>query len=267
MILSRRPFLAAAAAAITALTLLGCASEHARPMAARAVLAPSGALRVGLYRCSPSSILIGPTPGAERGVGYDLGKALAARLDVPFEPVAFAKNADVLAGIEAGTLDVTFTNESPARAKVMAFAPTFMAVEKSFLVGPGSPLESLDVMHRPGLRIGVSEGSSTQGELAPDYPGAVLVPTPTLKAAAEMLRSGRLDAFATNKAILFEMADSLPGSRVLAGHWGMEHFGAAIPKSHAQQLGAVSAFVDAAIADSTVARAISRAGLRGTVAP
>lgn len=30
----------------------------------------------------------------------------------------------------------------------------------------------------------------------------------------------QLDAFATNDAILFEMADGLQGSRVLPGHWG-----------------------------------------------
>jgi hypothetical protein len=37
-----------------------------------------------------------------------------------------------------------------------------------------------------------------------------------------MLCDGRIDAFATNKGILFEMADELPEARVLDGRWGAE---------------------------------------------
>jgi polar amino acid transport system substrate-binding protein len=50
-----------------------------------------------------------------------------------------------------------------------------------------------------------------------------------------MLSQGRLNAFATNKAILFEMSDSLPGSRVLDGRWGVEHLAIAIPKNRGEE--------------------------------
>jgi len=257
--------LAVMAGAMTA--LVGCAVDPLATAAAKRDLAPTGPLRVGVYLGSPSSVLVGAAPGEERGVGYDLGRALAARLGVPFKPVIFPNNAEVLAAIKAGTLDVIFTNMTPARARDMDFSSPFLDVEKSFLVGPTSTLDSIAALRRPGLRIGVSEGSSTQGELAPEFPGAAIVPAPSLKAAVEMLRDGRIDAFATNNAILYEMSDALPGSRVLPGRWGMEHFAAAIPKGRAQQLPAVDAFIADAMADGTVARAVTRAGLRGTVAP
>ena len=262
----RRRFLVAATSAWAAVALIGCASPSPVADDARRALAPTGVLRVGLYQGSPSSILAGAA-GQERGVGYDLGKALAARLGVPFQPMVFTKNAEVLAGIQAGTLDVTFTNASPDRARRMDFTTTFMDVEKSFLVGPASSATAIDDMKRPGLRIGISEGSSTESELAPDYPGATAVRAPTLKAGIEMLADGRIDAFATNKAILFEMSDALPGSRVLPGRWGTEHFAAGIPKGRGAGLATVDAFVRGAVADGTVAAAIARAGLRGTVPP
>ena len=262
----RRRFLRLATSALAALAAAGCAMQAAVPESARQALAPTGVLRVGLYQGSPSSILVG-APGQERGVGFDLGKALAARLGVPFQPVVFPKNAEVLAGVQAGTLDVTFTNASPERARRMDFSPTFMDVEKSFLVGPASPATSIADMKRPGLRIGVSEGSSTEAELAPGYPSATAVRASTLKAGIDMLADGRIDAFATNKAILFEMADALPGSRVLPGRWGTEHFAAGIPKGREAGRAAIDAFVRDALAEGTVARAIARAGLRGTVAP
>ena len=40
----------------------------------------------------------------------------------------------------------------------------------------------------------------------------------------------QLDAFATNKPILFEMSDGIPGSRILDGRWGVEHVAVAIPR-------------------------------------
>jgi polar amino acid transport system substrate-binding protein len=265
---SRRWFVASVAliASFAIGGVVACAGQPPVSDAALRVLAPTGSLRVGLYEGSPSSIVQSASPGSERGVGYDLGKALAMRLGVPFKPVVFPKNADVLAGMKAGTLDVTFTNASPERSKYIDFTPTFMDVEKSFLVASGSRLASIDDLHKPGLRVGVSEGSSTEGELSPLFPTATIVRVAPLKLAIEMLADGRLDTFATNKAILFEMSDALPGSRVLPGSWGLEHFAAGIPKGRESQLGVVSAFVDAALADGAVSRAVTRAGLRGVVA-
>ena len=52
-----------------------------------------------------------------------------------------------------------------------------------------------------------------------------------------MMTSGKLDAYATNKASLFEMAEKLPGSKVLDGRWGVEHFAVAIPKGRDQANG------------------------------
>src|SRR5258705_273792 len=68
----------------------------------RLILAPSGVLRAGLYPGTPTSILPDAGSGEPRGVGYDLGKELARRLGVPYEPIVFAKNAEVLAARNGG---------------------------------------------------------------------------------------------------------------------------------------------------------------------
>jgi len=82
-----------------------------------------------------------------------------------------------------------------------------------------------------------------------------------------MLATGKLEAFATNKATLFEMSDALPGSRVLAGRWGLESFAIGIPKGREAALRLVTRLVADARADGAVTRAVQRAGLRGTVLP
>ena len=242
------------------------AVDPARPSAStetRAVLAPTGSLRVAVYRGSPSSIVDeGTNP---RGVGYDLGRALAGRLGVPFEPIVFPNNAAALAAIKHGDADVIFTNASPARARDMDFSPSFMDVGKSFLVRGDSPARKVDDMKGAGVRVGVSAGSSTAEELAPLYPDAQLVPIGAIKDGVEAVRTGTVDAFATNKAILYEMSDALSGSRVLDGSWGLEHFAAGIPKGRERGRPFVAAFIADAQRDGTVTKAVDRAGLRGTI--
>lgn len=253
--------------AIVALSLAACtAQETVSTSQDAAILAPTGKLRVGVYVGSPSSIIEATSIGDSKGVGFDLGKALAARLDVLFEPVIFASNAGVLAAVKSGQVDVTFTNSTTERQLDMDFSETYMDVEKSFLVPRGSSLLSFAELGRPGVRIGVSAGSSTAEELRPLYPNAILIQVSTLAHAQQMLGSGQIDAFATNDAILFQLSDGLGGSRVLAGHWGMEHFAAAIPKGRQQALPYLRRFIKEVQSEGLVSQAIKRAGLRGTVA-
>jgi polar amino acid transport system substrate-binding protein len=87
----------------------------------------------------------------------------------------------------------------------------------------------------------------------------------TLKDGIAMLADGRIDAYATNKATLFEMADSLPGSRVLDGRWGLERHAIAIPKGRDAGLPFLRAFTEDIKAQGLVKAAASRAGLRGAI--
>ena len=100
----------------------------------RLILAPTGVLRAGLYPGTPTSILPDAGSGEPRGVGYDLGKELARRLGVPYEPVVFAKNAEVLAAVKSGEVDVAFTNATAVRARDMDFGPPFLEIELGYLV-------------------------------------------------------------------------------------------------------------------------------------
>jgi polar amino acid transport system substrate-binding protein len=229
----------------------------------RQILAPAGRLRVGLYPGTPTSIL--PGSGEPRGVGYDLGKEMAKRLGVAFEPVVFAKNAEVLEAVKTGAVDVAFTHATTARAADMDFSAPTMAIGLGYLVPAGSAITTLGDIDRPGVRVGVTEKSSSDAALSRDLKGALVVRTATVKAGIDMLAAGKLDAYATNKATLFEMADALPGSKVLDGQWGVENHAVAIPKGRDQGMAFVEKFSQAVKAEGLVKAAIERAGLRGTV--
>ena len=226
------------------------------------ILAPTGKLRAGLYPGTPTSIL----PGAEpRGIGYELGKELAKRLGVPYEPVVFSKNAEVLDAVKNAKVDAVFTNASAARAKEMDFGPAYLEIELGYLVPKASPIAALADVDVAGRRIGVTQGSTSDATLSRDLKNAAVVRAVTIGTAIEMLSDGRMDAFATNKATLFEMAEKLPGSKILDGRWGVERHAIAIPKGREAGLPFVRKFTDDVKADGLVAAAIARAGLRGAM--
>src|SRR5258706_1320418 len=248
--------------------LAGCAGlSTARNPAAVQALAPTGKLRVGLYPGTPTSIIGDPASGNAKGVGFELGRELAQRAGVPFEPVVFTNNAEVFAAAKSGSVDMVFTNATPARIKELDFSPTVLQIEQGYLVGPDSAIRAVAEIDRTGVRVGVSAGGTSEAMLSRALRNASVVRTPSLKSAIDMLAAGKLEAFATNKAALFEMSDELPGSRVLAGRWGLESLAIGIPKGREAALPLVSSFAADAKASGGVARAVARAGLRGTVSP
>jgi polar amino acid transport system substrate-binding protein len=261
-----------AALPLAALLFAGCATPPAAPVAPpaaavsaaeRQLLAPTGRLRVGVYLGSPTS-LVRDASGQARGVSVEIGQALAQRLGVPYEQVEFPRLAAVLDALKAGQVDVTVTNATPARALDMNFTAPLVLLELGYLALPGARVAAIADVDQAGVKIGVSQGSTSQGTLARLYKNAVVVPAPSLQVAAEMLKAGQIDAFATNKGILFELADGLPGARVLPGNWGLEQLAIAIPKGREAGMDAVRRFADQVKADGSVQRAAERAGLRGT---
>jgi len=230
---------------------------------ARQALAPSGKLRVGVYPGSPYSMVRDPASGEIKGIAVELGNALAARLDVPYQQVEFGRPAEIYEALTAGQIDITIVNQTPARAEQFGWSPPLMLIELGFLAAAGLPVTTAADVDRPGVRVGVTQGGTMNGVLALELKNATVVPAATLKDGVEMLAQHKIDAYATNKANLFEMSDALPGSRVLDGRWGLEHLAMAIPKGREAGLAYVRRFVEDAKSEGLVARAAARVGLRG----
>ena len=266
----RRRLLAATTAAITALVLAACAAPVATSVATpgappevRQALAPTGTLRIGVYPGSPTSLVRGPGADQSRGVTVELGRELARRLGVPAELVVFERVPEIVEATKTGRADVTLTNASPARALEIDFSPTVLALESGYLVGAATQVKGIAEIDRAGMRIGVAMGSTSQGVLGRELKQAAVVPTASVLVAAEMLRRGELDAFASNKAILFEMSDSVPGSRVLGGRFGLEQVALGLPKGREAAAAYLQAFVADPQVQALVQQAAQRAGLRG----
>ena len=194
--------------------LAGCAATAPAPDAATlAALVPTGTLRVGVYAGSPTSMVTLGNSGEKAGLAHDLGLALGAQLGVPVRLVEFARIAQVIDALKTGAVDFTFTNASESRARDVDFTPTLLRLELGYLALPDSPVQTLADVDQPGRRIGVSQGSTSQGVLSRQFKHASLVSAASLTQAQDLLRQHAIDAFATNKGILFELSDALPGAR------------------------------------------------------
>lgn len=254
--------------ALIAATLAGCAAAPPPPApeSVRRALAPEGRLRIAVYAGSPTS-LVRAAPGPEmRGLTVEVGREAARRLGVPAEFVVVERAAELTQALLAGRADFTITNASSERARVVDFTPPVVRLESGFVAAPGAAFADAAAVDRAGVRIGVAQGSTSQAVLARALKAAQVVPLPSVTAATESLRRGDVDAFASNKGILFEMADRVAGARVLPGRFGVEQLAIGVPQGRREGADWLRDFATDPALAALVREAAARAGLRGLAA-
>lgn len=251
---------------VLSFALAGCAGMQVGPTPdEKQSLAPTGKLRVGLYKGGPTSVVPGATPEENKGVGYDIGRELANRLGVPFEPVIYPSPGGVVGGAGKGEWDIGFLALSPERMGVMDFTKPFLIVEHGYLAPAGSVFKSEEDVDKPGVRIGVPDGGSIIKVLEGQLKHATMVKSKGLAGGLELLKAGEVDVFAANKANLHELSDKLPGSSVLPGRLDVDKVCIVAPKGREAGMKYAQKFIDSAKADGLVQAAVKRANLRGSV--
>lgn len=243
-----------------------CASVNTPPTPeVRQALAPTGKLRVGLQLGTPHNVIRDSVSGEMKGVGFDLGKELARRIGVPFEPVLYPSVGDLFEAGNAGAWDVAFVGFSPERAKEWDFSALHMEVEFGYLIPGGSSISTMADMNRPGIRVAVQEKSGPDAFFSSTLKNAVVIRASSNPGALEALKSGRADVMASIKPTLFEMSNQLPGSRVLDGRPGIDPHAMAMPKGRDLGVAYARQFIEDAKSEGLVKAAIERAGLRGVI--
>jgi polar amino acid transport system substrate-binding protein len=248
------------AGALLTLLLIGCVSSPQHQ------IAPTGILEVGLYQGSPTSYLADGTSADNRGIGFTLGKQLASYIDASFKPVVFPKNADVLNAVNDAKVDLVFTNATPARAKFIQFSAPVIRLEKGFLLSPKSHIQSIDALNNSNIKIGISVGSSSEGEVAEMFSKAKLVKMNSTQETVDQLASGRIDAFSSNKGILFELSDQIPGSKVMPEVIGYESMALGVPINRPNVKDFLDEFIQSLKNTGQLDAIITRSGLRGVSA-
>jgi polar amino acid transport system substrate-binding protein len=251
------------------MAVLLAAPARADDAAAKRELAPNGKLRV--------AIAVGPAPSAiyavkdgtgHRGVTIVLGTALAQKLGVPVEWVAYLASGEIQASAASGAWDVSFMPVDEERKKFVDFGNAYHLLQSTYLVAPGSPITSIAEANAPGVRIAGVAGTATFRASNKASPQATHLAFAGVDAAVTAMRTGQADLIALGRESLTGLAPKISGSRVLDGGFLNSTTAVAVPKGHAEALAYASAFIEDAKASGTVRRAFDDMGLTSSqVAP
>jgi polar amino acid transport system substrate-binding protein len=267
----RQCFLAAAAIGASILALapsLLCsidtpawAQQGSDPRVADIVRA--GKVRVGLGIGNHAAAMKDRATGQMHGMAADLAGELAARIGVALEAVMYPRPGAVFDGALTNAWDVTFLVVAPERAAMADASPAYMQSEFTYLVPPGSAIQAIADADRSGISIAVPRDDAVDLSLSRILKQAKLVRADTQAAGIGLLRAGKVNAYAAPRSALLVLSAQVPGSHVLPDAFAKTTWAAFVPKGHAERLAYVTAFLEQAKADGTVARFIEREGLRG----
>ena len=236
--------------------------------AARAELAPSGKLRVGINHSN--FLLVNPRSphGAPKGIAPDLALELGKRLGVPVEFVSFDGAGRTADAIRDGLVDVGFIASEAERANVIEFSTAYLELPATYLVPAGSPLRTLADVDKPGVRIAVSNRSAYDLYLARTLKNAQLVRAEGIPASVKLFVDQKLDALAGLKPGLLADQPKLPGSRLLDGQFTAVQQSIGVPKKRAAAAKHLREFVEHAKRSGLVAQLVEKHGVKGVnVAP
>ena len=251
---------------VMGLVLAGCIGMNTAPTPeARQALAPTGSLRVGLQLGSPHNVIRDSATGEMKGVGFDLGRELARRMNVAFEPVLYPSVGALLDAGKNGAWDVAFVGFSPARANDWDFTGLHMQIEFGYLVPAGSSISEMADVDRVGVRVAVQEKSQPDVFISRTLKNATLVRGSSLAATLDWVASGSADVIFSIKPSLFEVSTRLPGSRVLDGRPGIDPHAMVMPKGRDRGAAYAREFIEHAKSGGSVRAAIDRAGIRGAI--
>ena len=225
-------------------------------------LAPTGRLRAALYLGGPTNVIVHPLTGEMNGVGYEIGKELARRLGIPYEPVIYQTPKLLVDDIESDNWDVAFIARSSSRQEIMKFSKTYLSLEQGFLVPADSPIKTMNEVDRPGIRIGVPAGGSIIPRVASVLSDEKLIEV-SMPRAADLISSGAVDVFSANKGNLYEISDQLSGSRVLDGYFSIDEFALGIPMGREIGMSFFHQFIEEIESQGLIEAASKRAGVRG----
>jgi polar amino acid transport system substrate-binding protein len=231
--------------------------------AVRADLAPTGTLRAGINYGNFILATRDRGSGESRGVAIDLTHELGRRLGVPVELIPYDSVAVMVDAATTGAWDIAFLGIDPARAGDIGFTAAYLQIEATYLVPAGSALRAIADVDETGVRVAAPARANYELYLGRSLRRARLVRAQTADAAFALLAAGEVQALAGLRQGLIDLAQKLPGSRLLDGHFMAVQQAIGVPRGRTAGLAYLCGFVEDAKGSGLVTRAIERTGVRG----
>jgi polar amino acid transport system substrate-binding protein len=227
-------------------------------------IAPTGKLRVAIgISAAGGAFWSKADSGGYSGVPVDLGKEMAAQLGVPVEYVAFPNSGKITDAASTGTWDVTFLPQDPERETKMSFGPIYEVADATYIIKAGSPIKDFATLDQPGIKVAAVNNTTTMRGAQAHLKNAKVTGYQTYDEIIGLLKNGEVDAFALSRDQLNELAQKIPGTKVLDQTFKKTVTAVAVPLNHPQSLAFVKKFMADAIGNGTMRKAYDNNGLAG----
>ena len=234
----------------------------------RAELAPTGILRAGI-NLSNFLLVTGKTEeGNPEGVSPSMAAEVARRLGVEIHYITFKTPGELADAATEDVWDIGLIGAEPERARHISFTKAYSEIEATYLVPAGSPLQSIEDVDQPGIRISVPARAAFELWLTDNIKHAELHRAVGRQAYEDFVEQG-FDALAGLRAGLINDVDNLPGSRILDGKFTSVQQAIGTPKGRDAAANFLADFVEEAKSTGFVGELIEQFGVSGrlTVAP
>lgn len=185
----------------------------------RQQLAPTGTLRAGINLSNFLLVTGKAANGDPVGVAPDMAAEIAKRLGVPVAYVTFPQPGPLADKVDTDTWDIGLIGAEPQRAEKIAFTNAYVEIRSTYMVPPGSPIQNIADVDKPGIRISVTGRSAYGLWLERNIKQATLVRTETIDDSFTRFRDDKLDVLAGLEPRLLTDVQQMPGARILDGQF------------------------------------------------
>jgi polar amino acid transport system substrate-binding protein len=231
-------------------------------------LAPTGKLRAGINLSNFLLVTGKAANGDPEGVSPEVAAEIARRLGVPVTYVTYPTPGELADDATKNVWDIGNIGAEPQRAETIAFTAAYAEIEATYLVPAGSPIQTLDDVDKPGIKIAVTGRAAYGLWLERNIEQAELIKTDSLDSALEAFLDQKLDVLAGLKPRLLSDIEQVPGGRILDGKFSAVQQAVGTPKPNTAAAEWLAAFVEEAKASGLIASFIEKHNVKGlSVAP
>ena len=233
-------------------------------------IAPLGKLRIAVNGGNP--VLLKQTPDGKMvsGVALDVGKFIAAKLGVSFEPMVYIDSGTWTQSFGKGEWDIAIGPPSQLVAEKADFCTDLLLVDHVYTAAPGRQFADAAHVDQPGVKIGTGTNSAQDLFLSRTLKSAELVRMPGgASDAIETLRNGKANLWASNATQAQVIVGGVPGAKIVPGAFNNDRSTVMLPKGRSNEAqGKLAEIIKEAKKTGIVQKAIEDAGLKGVrVAP
>jgi polar amino acid transport system substrate-binding protein len=226
-------------------------------------IAPTGKFRVGM-NANNATLVMRNADGTVSGLSTDLGRFIAGKLGVAFEPVVYDSAAPFTASFGKSEWDIILTGKNAVVAKLVDFSADLFLIEYVYVAAPGREFADPGQVDAPGVRIAAPRNASADVFLSRTLKSAELVRVDgDLKVGIELLRAGKADVYTTSIDVARAMVSRMPEAKIV-GAFHTVTFAVAMQKGRsAVALSKLTRLVNEAKVAGIVQKGLERAGASG----